>query len=507
MSQLNNVLRVKNNEITSLDQVSIMPYADFSLLVLELFREETHHCASYFAFRRGEDLQFLMAIASDVNHDIILLSHRINISGTLELHSLSREIPALHIFEREIHENYGVEFQDHPWQKPVRFAHNRANKNLNINDYPFYSIESEELHEVGVGPIHAGVIEPGHFRFICNGERVLHLEIQLGWQHRGIEQLFLDKHNNLARNILAENIAGDSVIGHTTTFVQNIEALSGTHISPQTQIERAVALELERIAVHTGDISALCTDAAYNFGANVFAVLRTDIINFTQSWCGNRFGKGLVRIGGSYYPLTGDLRRRLRQVIDTYEKRFEEAVSLVFHLPGIQNRFENVGEISREQVILLGAVGPVARMRNLARDIRLSHPPSAYQAYPIENTIIDKGDVFARFYLRKMEIRNSLAWIRKVLLDRQTYDIPLEKPDFRVALKGENLVVSLAEGWRGEIAHCAITDNHGTLTCYKVKDPSMHNWKALELSLRNVDISDFPINNKSYDLSYCGHDL
>ena len=176
-----------------------------------------------------------------------------------------------------------------------------------MDNYPFYNIDSEELHEVGVGPVHAGVIEPGHFRFICNGEKVLHLEIQLGYQHRGIEKLFIEKNNALQRCILSESIAGDTSVGHALAHSQLIESLAGIEVSETLQIERCIALEMERLAVHIGDTAALCGDVAYQLGQVVCEALRTTIINTTQLWCGNRFGKGLVRPGGSNYPLSNDV--------------------------------------------------------------------------------------------------------------------------------------------------------------------------------------------------------
>ncbi len=507
MSALHKILRIKNGEAVSLDKIPLLNYPDFSIEVRSLLTELQNHCAVYYALPDKQGLRFIMAIADDKKHDISLLSHLLSANAKQELDSLSQHVIALHIFEREIYENFGIEFTNHPWQKPVRFAFNRANQNLKINDYPFYSIKSEELHEVGVGPIHAGVIEPGHFRFICNGENVLHLEIQLGWQHRGVEQLFLDKKKNLQRNILAENIAGDTTIGHTSTFAQVMEALSEKTITEQTQIERALALELERIGIHTGDISALCTDVAYNLGANVFGILRTGIINFTQAWCGNRFGKSLIRIGGTHFPFTEELKQQLISVLDAYEKQFDEMAHLTFRLPSVENRFDNVGNISSKQARLIGSVGLSARMSDIERDIRVSHPTLAYRKFPYKTITGEKGDVYARFLLKRKEIKASIAWIRN-LLDNYQFDASnTEKPNYDLALKTNHFAIALTEAWRGEVCHCAVTDENGNLMHYKVKDPSMHNWKSLELSLRNVEISDFPINNKSYNLSYCGHDL
>ena len=501
------ISRINNNQSININDISSLSYNDFYTIILALFKQEENHCLNYFAYHEDNNLRFIMAVADDKNHDIILLSHILKSSEKKELLSLSENVFALHIFEREIHENFGVHFTNHPWLKPVRFAHNRSDKNLQINDYPFYSIKSSELHEVGVGPIHAGIIEPGHFRFICNGENVLHLEIQLGWQHRGLEQLLLDKKQNLQRNLLAENIAGDSVIAHTSTYALIIETLADKQVAEQIQIERALAMELERIAIHTGDIGALCIDAAYHLGANVFGILRTAIINFTQFWCGNRFGKSLVRTGGTHFPFTEELKNELLIILAKFETQFEEMVGLTYRLPSIQNRFDYVGTITQKQAQLIGTVGLSARMSDIERDIRVSHPNLAYQKFPYQFITVKKGDVFARFLLKKKEIRRSIEWIRNIM-DNYTFDASkTEKPDYNLSLQANKFSISINEAWRGEVCHCAITNEKGDLEHYKIKDPSMHNWKALELSLRNVEISDFPINNKSYNLSYCGHDL
>ena len=428
MIEFQNIIRIKNNQSIDLNAITRLHYDKFYGFVLQIFEQKDNHCLTYFAYKKDEGFQFIMAIADDKNQDIVILSHFLKSVEKQELKSLSERIFALHIFEREIHENFGIQFINHPWLKPVRFAYNRTNKQLEVNDYPFYAIKSKELHEVGVGPIHAGIIEPGHFRFICNGENVLHLEIQLGWQHRGVEQLFLGKKQILQRNILAENIAGDTVIGHTTTFAQTMEALAGEEISEQTQIERALAMELERIAIHTGDIAALCIDAAYHLGANVFGILRTAIINFTQHWCGNRLGKSLVRVGGTRFPFTEALKKELLEVLLKYEKQFIEMANVTYRLPSIQNRFDFVGVITPNQAALMGTVGLSARMTNIVRDIRVTHPNPVLKKFPYETITVESGDVFARFSLKKKEIHQSIAWIRN-LMDNYHFDSSkTEKP-------------------------------------------------------------------------------
>ncbi len=507
MTDENHIKRILNGESLSLSEIPVSDYQTFSDLAVNLLTPEANHCVSYFAFPIENGLRFIMAVADDHNHDIILLSHFLKNEDKKELAAITSQIFALHIFEREIAENFGIDFIGHPWLKPVRYPHNRFNQNATINSYPFYDIKSNQLHEVSVGPVHAGIIEPGLFRFLCNGEKVLHLEIQLGWQHRGIESLFVEKKHFLQKSLLAENIAGDTVVGHTTAFANLMESLGKVQISEQLNLERALASELERIAVHTADIGALCLDAAYYLGANVFGILRTGIINFTQSWCGNRLGKSLIRPCGSHFAFNQELKTELLNILKAYERKFIPMIHLAYHKPGIQNRFDRVGEITKQQAILLGNVGLSAKMSTLNRDVRASHPYSGYVDFPIQPILLETGDVFARFLLKRKEIKQSIAWIRD-LLDRIEFtDTDYSKPDYDLKLKPDAFGISLTEGWRGEICHCAVTDPNGEIVHYKIKDPSMHNWKSLELSLRDVEISDFPINNKSYNLSYCGHDL
>jgi Ni,Fe-hydrogenase III large subunit/NADH:ubiquinone oxidoreductase subunit C len=507
---IENTLKIKNGQAVSLSKIPVLEYQEFYALVLDLLQTEDVHCVNYYAFPHNDNLRFICCLADDRTQDIYLLSHIMTTGrGLLKLESLTKYIGALHIFEREIWENFGIEFEGHPWLKPVRFPHNRYNGNLKVNDYPFYKIESDELHEVGVGPIHAGVIEPGHFRFTCNGEMVLHLEIQLGWQHRGVEHLLLEKPKLLQRTVLAESIAGDTTIGHTLAFAQVMEGLSGISVNSRLDAERAIALELERIAVHTGDISALCTDVAYQLGTAVFGALRTPLINYTQTWCGNRFGKGLIRTGGSHYSLTDELVQELRNLLDDFEWRFKEMADKAYSLVSVENRFDDIGIVTNRQAKLIGTVGMAARMSGVKRDIRHSHPFASFSDIPYVPVMLEKGDVYARYYLRRLEIEESINYIRKVLDEKSCFlsEALLPVPETNLNLSPVSISVSMVEGWRGEICHCAVTDEQGKIMHYKVKDPSMHNWKALELSLRDLEISDFPINNKSYNLSYCGHDL
>ncbi len=501
---------IRNQGTVSLRDIPVIPYALFLSEVVGWMQHRHNHCVTYYAFPYQGRLKFICCIANDDTGDIILLSHEQQSRMPIQLASITKNVYAFHIYEREISENFGVEFIDNPWDKPVRYAFDRADRKKIINNYPFYKIQSDELHEVGVGPIHAGVIEPGHFRFLCNGETVLHLEIQLGWQHRGVEDTYLRKPSLLQRTVLSESIAADTAVAHATAFATLTESMAGIPPTNRLNCERSIGLELERIAMHIGDLSNMCVGLAYQLGASVFGALRTPTINYAQLWCGNRFGKGLIRVGGTHYPLTTELVSSLVKFLDNFEHRFVTMANKLFALPSVMMRMENIGKVTKTQMELIGAVGMTARMTGIPRDIRHSHPFTAYSTIPYHPVVeVQSGDVWARATLRRIEIERSIAYIRLLIKNLHSEKDDTSKPVSQqgVQLNPDSFTLSVVEGWRGEICHSAVTDQNGEIMHYKVKDPSVHNWMALALSLRDLEISDFPINNKSYNLSYCGHDL
>ncbi len=496
-------LTIYNQQSVPVSNIPEMKYGVFLDLNTTLLHEHPErHCVLYFGYPEGKKVKLICCVADDADHNIMVSSSAISTGD--DLSSFSAKNICFEKFEREIHENFGISYSDHPWLKPVRYPENRADKSVSPAGYPFFTIASEELHEVGVGPVHAGIIEPGHFRFVCNGEQILHLEIQLGYQHRGLEQLFLERKKLLQRTILAESIAGDSAVGHTTAFVNLWESLCGISQSRDILYARTLAQEIERIAIHTGDLSAICTDVAYQLGSSVFGRLRTPIINFFQEWCGNRLAKGLVRAGYNPYPFTEDLAVRLNRILDDFEPDFTEMNNELSKLPSSLSRFERTGTMRYEQLLAIGTVGMSARMNGLVRDIRSSHAYGLYRELDHVPVIKHHGDVYSRVQIRKEEVKQSVSYISQMLAkvpERGISDKTLPEP------KPGMFCISLTEGWRGEICHAAITGMKGDLLIYKVKDPSFHNWLALALAVRNNEISDFPVCNKSFNLSYCGHDL
>ncbi len=429
--------------------------------------------------------------------------------------ALTRTCEVFHLFEREIAEQFGIRPEGHPWLKMVRYHENqRQVPDVFGNDYTedipgnydYYRVAGDEIHEVAVGPVHAGVIEPGHFRFNCIGERVLHLEIQLGYQHRGVENLFYTaKAKQLP--LLAENIAGDTTIGHGLCMAQAVEALASVQVDEGAKIIRTIALELERLANHIGDLGALCMDVAFLAPANYFGRIRGDFLNLSLLLCGNRFGKGLVRPGGVRFTLDDDIRKTLDERIKELKPQVEHVLELIFSASTVRARFEGCGRVSAKDAQHLGLVGPAGRASGIAYDARRCFPTEYYPHLSIAENAKPTGDVLDRAMVRRDEVLQSISIIQS-LIDKPVYTRPVEEGTRTLqSLAPFCFAVTVNEGWRGEVSHAVLTDDFGNILRYKVKDPSFHNWNGLAMALRDTGISDFPLNNKSFNLSYCGFDL
>ena len=428
------------------------------------------------------------------------------------LPSITSVCPEAHLFEREIAEQCGIVLEDHPWFKPLRYQRSlrreydawgrSRNEEITPGVADFYRVEGDEVHEVAVGPVHAGIIEPGHFRFQCHGETVLHLEIALGYQHRGLEQAFLKGPHPLTM-LQMETIAGDTTIGHATAYAMINEGLAAVEPPPQGESIRVIALELERLANHCGDLGALAGDVGYLPTMSFCGRIRGEFLNMTAVLCGSRFGRGLIRPGGTCFNCSQEQAAALLKTLESVRRDYAGAVRLLWESASVMARFEGVGKVDRAAALALGLVGPAARASGIERDVRCDHPFGLFRTIKPVLALQTDGDVLARAMLRWKESQAAMELVYDQLsaLPGGESKVPCGK------MPADRLAVSLVEGWRGEICHTAITDSQGNFLRYKIKDPSFHNWNGLALALRDEQISDFPLCNKSFNLSYCGFDL
>lgn len=490
-----------NGQAQNYNDIAELSIAEFHALVLERVLNGAR-IASFFGMPDGNETSLVIVLANDTQGNLEICRTKVHDSFP----SLTPMLPQAHWFEREIAEQWGITPIGHPWLKPIRFHapnHSKAKTDTiipGVTDY--FRVEGEEIHEVAVGPVHAGIIEPGHFRFQCHGENVLHLEIELGYQHRGIEQALTKGINNKTLHYM-ETLAGDTTIGHSAAYAMNIEALTGIVPSYQSQTIRAIALELERMANHTGDLGAIAGDVGFLPTASYCGRIRGDFLNLTAMLCGNRFGRNLVCPGGTNYDISDDVVKAMSERLNQLSFSVTEAVNLLWETPSVMARLEGTGVIISDDVINLGLVGPAARASDVRRDVRCDYPWGAYMFLASPAVTMQSGDVYARASVRWFEIQNSIEIIQNasqaLIRGKTQQNIPALAPD--------RIAVSLVEGWRGEICHVAVTNSTGQLKHYKITDPSFHNWFGLAYALRNQQISDFPLCNKSFNLSYCGHDL
>lgn len=432
-----------------------------------------------------------------------------------ELASLTNAVPAVNWQEREIQDWFGIQLQGHPnprrcalhddWPAvfPLRkdFALGAELPAFEGERHKFREVEGEGVFQVPVGPVHAGIIEPGHFLFSVAGEPVLYLQLRLFYVHKGTEKLFETlpvKHGVR----LAESISGDSGFAHATSFCHAVERAASFEAPPRGRALRTICLELERLYNHVADIGAICTDVAF-VTANMHAMrLKERILQTNEQLTGNRLLRGMACLGGVRYDFNAGQIEVLRAQLNNFEREFNALANLVRMHSGTRDRLETTGVLSTKAARDLGIVGIAGRASGIDRDMRRDYPHAFYDQVQFRVPVFVEGDVQRRLAVRREEAHEAISIIRQVadkLPGGPVFQEIGEVPPDQAAL-------GYVEGWRGEIIHWIHTGKNNCLQRCKIKDPSLQNWPALcEAILGNI-VPDFPVINKSFNLSYSGND-
>lgn len=371
--------------------------------------------------------------------------------------------------------------------------------------YKFQEVEGEGIYEIPVGPIHAGIIEPGHFRFSMAGEEIVLLEAKLGFVHKGSEKLFeqLTLDNQIK---LSEQISGDTSFSHSLAFCQAIEQLSDIVVPDRAKHLRVIFSELERLANHFGDIGAMMLDTGFNFGGSNGARLRETIMQINERLTGHRFLRGVNTIGGVTKDINDQEINKLINDLVLIEKDFSEVIAIAENSAILFNRFKDTGAFTYDMANNLGIIGIAGRCVGINNDTRKDYPYAAYKELGFDKIETqDSGDAYARFMVRIKEAYASMNIITKALNTLPAGDII--KNNQNITLKNNAVVISIVEGWRGEIVYFITTDASGKVNRVFPRDPSFINWSVVGTAGFGNVVLDFPIINKSFNLSYSGNDL
>jgi Ni,Fe-hydrogenase III large subunit/Ni,Fe-hydrogenase III component G len=374
-------------------------------------------------------------------------------------------------------------------------------------DYPFVRVEGDGVHEIAVGPVHAGIIEPGHFRFSVVGEKVLRLEQRLGYTHKGIEQR-MTQLPPLQAARLAGRVSGDSTVAHAWAYCMALESACGTTVPERATWLRALMLERERVANHLGDLGALGNDAAFAFGLAQFSRLREDWLRGAMAAFGHRLMMDCVLPGGVGTDLSRLQCDSQVRLCDAVQAEVRSLFNIYEAHAGLQDRFLTTGRVPPALAARLGLTGMAGRASGQARDLRSDHPWQPYSQLQVAMATHTNGDVAARVLVRFAELFESLRLIRLLLAGLPAGPVACEVPLPQAAARGAGWV----EGWRGEVfvaleLELAGADAGSRIRRCHLHDPSWQNWPVLEHAIMGNIVPDFPLINKSFNLSYAGQDL
>ncbi len=436
--------------------------------------------------------------------------------GNPRIASISRDIYSSSLFEREIAEMFGIDFSGSPdlrrlrlhdevWPEgeyPLRKEfRRRAAGGEGRRVYRFKEVEGEGMFDVPVGPVHAGIIGPGHFRFNVAGEPITNLQVRLGFTHRGVEKLFEGKTPEEAFPI-AERVAGDSSFSHGAAFCHAIEKLRGLNVPERAGVIRAIFLELERMYNHVADAGGIAVDVGFSYPAALAAVIKESLHALNERLTGSRYLKGVNAIGGVRVDLDEAKSRLIVSSLDALEGDFRALKRMLFSNISFMDRVDRTGILRRDTAVDLGVVGPAARASGVALDLRTTFP-GAYGRVKFRAVTREEGDVLARLNVRLDEFEESSRMLREFLACMPQGGITGDgAPGIRAGS-----ALGYVEGWRGPVLYWIALDEEGKIARCKVTDPSFHNWPGLTYAVLGNIIPDFPLCNKSFNLSYSGNDL
>lgn len=385
--------------------------------------------------------------------------------------------------------------RDFEWNKRPPIAHNPP--------YLFQKVEGEGIYEIPVGPVHAGIIEPGHFRFSVAGEEIVSLEPQLGYTHKGSEKLFeiLPLKDKIR---LSERISGDSSFAHSLAFCMALEDLYEIDAPPRAKYLRLVFAELERIANHFNDIGFIMNDTAYSFGGAQATRLREHIMQWNERLTGSRFLRGSNIIGGVTKNISKNDQYELNKALQNIDKDFSEVIEIAENSESLLNRLEKTGILKLQPALDHGVLGIAAKALGIPSDARIDFPYGAYSEFDIKVPSYDTSDVFARYRVRVDEVHSSIELILKTLNKLKDGSIKTETNGKK--MKKNSFAVSITEGWRGDVVYFVATDNKGYIQRVGIRDCSFLNWATIPHAVLENIVPDFPLINKSFNLSYSGND-
>lgn len=451
----------------------------------------------------------------------LLLIIKTPLNGAEEFLSVCDILPAAAGYEREIHDMFGIFPKGHPdtrplvfhgnWPKgnyPLRKDFNRSHKPKFVNrPMEYKKIEGEGVYEIPVGPVHAGIIEPGHFRFSVVGEPIINLEAQLSFVHKGIEKLF--ESCTLEKGFyLAERISGDETFANSLAYCQAVEKLANVEITARAKYSRTFFAELERLVAHMGDLSGIAQDVAYIFAAGNFNMLRIWSYMLCDKLCGVRFLRSINALGGLRKDFLWGKTAEAAVDLDKIKNELTDTQNIVLGNSMFMDRVDNTGILNSEIAKDLNAVGPPARAVGLAIDTRKDFPYAAYDEMDFEVVVDGFGDVCCRMWVKIKEALQSIEIMKQCLMKLKALEIAGEEIRVKVGNIPEGKTAfSVTEAPRGESVHFIMAGPDNSIARYKVRTPSFCNWPCVCHAVAGNIVPDFPLINKSFNLSYAGNDL